>query len=323
MHPPPPVHELDDELLAALYDSGALARGRAYAADGRVQALTVGPGSLRAVCRGSGRNTYLVRVRWHDSGRGIYLDDDCSCPLGGQCKHCVATVLEARLQAGPPDELGAVAPRRDWRNALVGLSGASADLAPVRASPLALQFAHKRPPTRYGSTIGDRIAVQPMRQGKAGRWIKTGASWQELISPYTRPGTELDPRQLSAARALASSGKLTAYGSSGPVTLDQFGADLWDHLERAQSVGIALIGEGVGQMVELATERAQVAVAVTAEPSGTIRVEATAVVGDEPVTSVDRPHGLIGAPVHGLWVSDPDHLRLVAFERPLRPVMNE
>jgi superfamily II DNA or RNA helicase len=315
------VHDLDDELLAELYDGGAIVRGRTYALEGRVQALTSSPGSLRAVCRGSGRHTYLVRVRWHDSGAGIYLDDDCSCPLGGQCKHCVATIIEARRQATPDDALGVLRPRRDWRKELVGLGSPQGDDVAVRGSALALQLTVKGPPSRYASHLGDRVSIEPVRQGKSGRWVKGGASWRDLTSPYAAGGATFDPRQVSAVRALAASGKLTYYSGTAPVTLDQFGLDLWDHLERAVEVGIALIGEGTGHEVELVAERARPAVEVTADGAGTITVAAHTTLDGTPLTLSGQRHGLLGVPPHGLWVADGQRLRLVAFERPLHPTV--
>ena len=62
---PPTVDELDDHLLEADYDSGSLARGRAYAEEDRVSLLSSEPGLIKAVCRGSGQATYVVRIRWN------------------------------------------------------------------------------------------------------------------------------------------------------------------------------------------------------------------------------------------------------------------
>jgi superfamily II DNA or RNA helicase len=321
VRPPPPVHAIDDELLTELYDPGAMVRGRTYALEGRVQALTSSPGSLRAVCRGSGRHTYLVRVRWHDSGRGIYLDDDCSCPLGGQCKHCVATIVEARRQAVPLDGVGALGPRGDWRQELTGLASLPAHEVMARGAALGLQFSVAGPPSRYGAGLGERVMFHPVRQGKNGRWVKGGASWRDLASPYSPTGATFDARQVGALRALAASGKLSYYSGAATVTLDQFGPDVWDHLDRAVEVGIALISADAHQQVELVSERGRPQVEVRAEPSSAIAIAAVITIDGTPLTTGARSHALVGNPPHGMWLADDHRLRLVPFEHPLHPTV--
>ncbi len=78
--------------LADLTDPVTLSRGRAYARQGRVEALRSARGELRAEVLGT--DTYHVRI-----GDGSWW---CDCPVGvtgALCKHCVAVVVAAETGA--------------------------------------------------------------------------------------------------------------------------------------------------------------------------------------------------------------------------------
>ena len=59
----PPVDVFDDDLLHEIYDWATVTRGRTYADEGRVRVLGSEPGLVKAVCRGSGRASYVMWVR--------------------------------------------------------------------------------------------------------------------------------------------------------------------------------------------------------------------------------------------------------------------
>ncbi|HEY6533652.1 MAG TPA: SWIM zinc finger family protein, partial [Acidimicrobiales bacterium] len=123
MPQPSSIHHLDDHLLDTVFDPGSNARGRVYADEDRVRLLSSEPGVLDAVCRGSGQSSYVVRIRWRRSDSHTEIDDTCTCPLGGGCKHCVAVILTARRQAGggsTPEGASGVA--ADWRRELAELT---------------------------------------------------------------------------------------------------------------------------------------------------------------------------------------------------------
>ena len=103
----PGLLELTDEALARAYDPGSYRRGVAYAREDRCRLLSSPPGTVRGTVEGSGRRTYLTRVSWVIDRRGVLISDECSCPLGGDCKHCVALLLTARDQL---QGLGGTAP---------------------------------------------------------------------------------------------------------------------------------------------------------------------------------------------------------------------
>ncbi|MFN0119893.1 MAG: SWIM zinc finger domain-containing protein [Blastocatellia bacterium] len=81
---------LADEGMRALAGAAAYARGREYAAGGRVSALVVTPALISASVRGGA--VYAVRL-WR---RGRHWQYTCECAAaceGAFCKHCVATGL--------------------------------------------------------------------------------------------------------------------------------------------------------------------------------------------------------------------------------------
>jgi uncharacterized Zn finger protein len=88
-------------------DSGSYRRGVDYFKKGQVRQVTQGghKNKLVAEVAGSGRKAYTTELLW-DGGE---LLGDCSCPVGIDCKHCVATALEwLRLAANAPPQVPAM-----------------------------------------------------------------------------------------------------------------------------------------------------------------------------------------------------------------------
>jgi superfamily II DNA or RNA helicase len=59
--------------------------------------------------QGTQRYPYVVDVHFHDVGDELWVEGDCSCPVGFQCKH-IAAVLFAGLQEKPSDTHPGVRP---------------------------------------------------------------------------------------------------------------------------------------------------------------------------------------------------------------------
>jgi superfamily II DNA or RNA helicase len=317
----PTVAELDDRFLESSYDPGSLARGRAYADESRVTLLSSEPGSIKAVCRGSGRATYVSTIRWERGAGFLSVDDTCSCPVGGGCKHCVAVILTARAAASAdaaPTEADA-ADAGHWRRALAGL--ATDDEASTSA--LALQLVVQHPhPSPYLARTGPRLTIRPMRTGKGGRWIKTGASWREIAAGHSPGLTPLDPAQRAVVRSLMAGGPADlSYSNTPSAYLDRFDADLWFQLERAAAVGVVLIGEHPEDTVELSGTKALATVDLVADATGDATISTVLTLDGEPLELDDARSGLLGSPPHGVWLRDGGRIRLVPFEAPLHPTV--
>ncbi|WP_137888008.1 DEAD/DEAH box helicase [Pseudomonas sp. 2FE] len=80
------------------FDRGALTRGQEYAQQKRVVILACEDNLIRANCRGSGTQRYEQQILLGTPGAPLI--GRCSCPVGYNCKHCVAVLLHL-LQQSP------------------------------------------------------------------------------------------------------------------------------------------------------------------------------------------------------------------------------
>ncbi len=315
------VAVLTDEVLEDLYDPGSLARGEAYADEDRVQLLGTSPGIIKAVCQGSGRSPYVVQVRWNGRADGFDLDDTCSCPIGGACKHCVAAILTARweheVMHGSPFTNGGDDGSR-WRTALAGLAVGEVD-GELPKSGLALQIVVDHPrPSRWSVDTGPRLMARPMRRGKTGKWIKTGASWRDMSTGSMQ--SDIDQRHRSALRALAVSGGFDSYYAHNDLgSLTRYGPDLWPLLDRVIEAGVTLVGEHPADTVEVAAVPAKVHVDLTADAAGSVTLATTFGVGDEHIDPDKLEGYFLGTPAHGFWRTDRGFLELVPLAESLHP----
>ena len=309
---------LDDQLLAAMYDPGSLQRGRAYANEGRVQLLRSKGNSIRSACRGSAGQAYLQSIEWSAHAGSVSLDDVCSCPLGGGCKHCVAAIVTAcRVEGTRRARPAGAPPGPDWRHLLGELANAD---EPTPTAGLALSIAAVGPSrSRYSEVPTARVTLRPMRQGKAGRWIKTGASWRDIASPYGYQLADADPVHRAALQAVLSTVRASYYSSDQAITLDEFGPGLWYQLQRAVEVGVVLIGDSNSDRCELSRYPALVNVDLTATGAGAVVLTARITVEGEPVAVDGMSSGLIGRPAHGLWSAVGGLVRLAPFAEPMHP----
>lgn len=78
------------------FSENALARGQHYAAQDRVKIVREDASFLEGTCRGSGGSLYRQSLQLSKEGR---LTCICSCPVGLNCKHCVALILTLERQA--------------------------------------------------------------------------------------------------------------------------------------------------------------------------------------------------------------------------------
>lgn len=83
--------------LERFFDSASLAKGIAYAREGRVVKLSerAPDGVVTAEVAGSGRQIYGVQLRltFADNLRLLRLGGACSCPVGALCKHMAAAAI--------------------------------------------------------------------------------------------------------------------------------------------------------------------------------------------------------------------------------------
>ena len=347
---------LGDPAALAAYDSGAVNRGVRYAAEGRVNVVRSEAGWAVAEVRGTRPEPYTVELDWHDGPRGIVVSDVCDCPLGGGCKHAVALILTmmrqqalanhtdpgnaARSGSAPGDgsspgpgaagrggaARGSGAGRRPavwpdmpasppgWRRALSGF-----DHDPDTIVPLALEFSATIPRTYHRDPTPDmQITIRPLRMGAKGKWVKTGASWQDLTQGYGWEQRDVDPDHLAALRSLAAGNSELGWARRGSaLALDRFGPGVWTALRHAVDAGVQLVSENRQGTVILSPTPATAQVDMRAADGGGIQLSAHIAHEGRPVTDAPGDQWMIGRPTSGVVVLHGPDIGLIPLDRPL------
>jgi superfamily II DNA or RNA helicase len=323
--------ELTTERVRALVGSGAYLRGVRYADEDRVSELRVEQG--RAAALVSGQQVWPYRTEVAVDG---WDPGDCTCPIGGGCKHVAAVLLtvlrEAEPEPVPEPEQYATAPGpQRWASVLDKVVRAPS-LEPDDGAPLALQFDLTVQPPHVAAALQSltnavvrvrtrSLTVHPVVQGRSGRWVRSGVKWFELAAGYGGYGRS--QRHALLLRQLALAHRSSGY-QRGELTLDGFDHHLWRHLRRAVNAGIELVParKSMGQ-VTLSRTPAVVTLDVRRQSEGRGAVlEPVVVHGGRqlPLSSVT----LVGDPAHGLFAEQerPDgaELLLVPIDPPLTDV---
>lgn len=310
---------VEDEIGARSFQ-----RGVDYARKGRVLRLTWESSDLSLAGRVLGRGGLYEATAYFeedDAGWVVFVEGECSCPVGFNCKHVAAIVLAG----GDPDlTIAGTAPRvptprvsvrqpavkpPSWEQSLQELLGSPAAAAQHDGTPLAIELSLD--PGAAGSSISRWLTATIVRRGgRNGKdWVNGGLSWGSLSSWQMEHGDYVDDhvlvlRQLYAlylARPANSSHRIYYSGGSVDKAIDfaAFDRSLWALLDEAHRVGIRLLhakralGEvttGVEAEIRLDVTRAD-----AAEPSGLVMT---------PTLRVDEvdgvPLGFVGTTGHGV-----------------------
>ncbi|AXH95446.1 DEAD/DEAH box helicase [Ornithinimicrobium avium] len=294
-----------------------LQRGVTYQRQGAVHGLTMDRfGALTATVYGARR--YQTSVWWvpdDDDPFADEIDSDCSCPVGMECKHAAAVLLQAQAQAWPGPaaaRTSAVMPVPSWEALL---SPVVADLAPAPAdpslAPLALQLDRQR---SSPAAPARGLRLRPLLKGTSGAWVKSGASWSDLQHGYSR----VHPGHRTALAAILQAYRYRAQISQWQtvgewIDSDTLGSGLWALLADVERAGVALVtGHQGSAPVTLLDSPVELALDLTRDDAGDITL---APVVDLPGAS-EGPV-LLGRPGHGLLAKDGTGLLLAPLSRPL------
>ncbi|MGH8969032.1 MAG: SNF2-related protein [Actinomycetes bacterium] len=308
--------DLNDFTIRRTVGPKAFANGRSYARGGRVSELTVDPAGrlLTAAVQGTRNSPYRVVVtpapgaaRWSGS---------CSCPVAINCKHVAAVMLAGRMRG----DAVLVATPRSWETPLTALVRARTTKREPAGAALALQLEVAGPTprfTRYGEPSprpgGVRVRIRPVTRSRAGGWVRTGVSWRDLQYDVGRRGFDRSHRDLLrafAAAYMANGGGRNGYGYDIAVHLDDLGPELWQLLARAGECGLDLVpAKASAGPIRVAPPVGVALDLRRADGTGAV-LRPVVAAGDETldVGGVE----LIGEPAHGLFVTDPAGIDVMA-----------
>ncbi len=293
-------------------DRGTVNRGRGYARGGRVRSVEVDEDESTLTISGivDGTRQYHCYIDAARSGDDLRVVSSCTCPLGGACKHVVATaiVFDAQQRAGGP--------RAQWRRVLDEvLDEAPPPITPEPRPrvPVAVQIVlpPARPPSRYAVTVTSRprLNVRAVRQGTTRRWVKTGMGWSEIgYAAYaprlTGPVDPADIELLNELKIALVSRRGYLMASNEPLDLHEATPSVWRTLARLAEQDIPLVCSDPSVTVRLADSPARVEIDL-AGTDDTVTVSSGVTV--EGTWYAPGDLAFIGEPPHGvaLWTGSP------------------
>jgi superfamily II DNA or RNA helicase len=329
--PPPIVQGLSAVEVKNAVGMAAYARGLGYAHSGAVRSSwwDSSANALRGRVRGQLESLYEVAVfvSFDDDGQASYLDGECSCPVGLDCKHVAALALTAILsssesglsavRAAPEQTESAPVVRAvSWESSLKPLVSRGAPVAGDRAgsSPLAIELSLVIPPqhsSRYRSGPGEPMLIaRVMKRGKTG-WIRGNLTWLSLDNPYGEL-LKAHSQALQELYASYSSRRSRSYyhGDEKTIELSAFDSrQLWPLLDQALAAGVRLVYSKKSSGDLDPYGEAEFCMDVTNDESGDLLIRPVIrIAGDQqdpPPEAV--PVEFIGAEGHGLvWLDRSD-----------------
>nr|WP_314618266.1 DEAD/DEAH box helicase [uncultured Pseudomonas sp.] len=175
---------------------GAMKRGRAYAAQGRTRLLALHDKTIEATCQGSSGEQYRQTIELLLNGAELRVYGRCSCPVGLNCKHCVAALLAAQLgdslpESQPAQQQPALSPALDqWVETLEATGQQVAAAKPERKGPAIHYLIHT------GNQQCTLEVAKGTRQADGGVQFGKITSLPELIYYPPRYVTQDDARLL-------------------------------------------------------------------------------------------------------------------------------
>jgi len=304
--------DIDPSTVAGVVGAAAYSRGSRYARDGAVLSTSWNDfeGALCGSVRGSGGTIYTTIAYFSSGRRGRKILDfgDCTCPVGGDCKHVAALVLAGAGSAAPRT----VRPQKPTWEASIGAmldsrphsSGANQGRTPI-AIELSLQPALGAR-TRSAQPAGPalRLMARLVRPGRNG-WAAGDLSWGRLPTlSYHNHYRDDQMRFLQELYAVFRSGRpqssYYSYSDEKSIELSAFESrQLWSLLDEAKSLGVRLVHgrKRLGDVDECGTADLRLDVTRT-DADGPLVVTSVVRVDGSEAEAV--PLGFIGGTAHGL-----------------------
>ncbi|WP_106849650.1 DEAD/DEAH box helicase [Blastococcus sp. Marseille-P5729] len=304
------IIDITDMDLVTVFGPAAVQRGAAYQRSGAVSGLRSVEHELQATVTGTKR--YQSWAWLEDDNDPSSVCGTCSCPVGVDCKHVVAALLEARhrLTSGTPRPVGQErAPRPSWRALLDPVVAASSD--PTTAVPLGLLIEEAPDRSRPGSDA-TRLRIRPVQPGTTRPWVKGPISWSALR--YLTSARDHEPRQIEALHGIWNARNAPSwYEPTDWLWLNDFGPAIWRALRYAQDAGLSFVTHAAKpHPVRLLPDSVSVHMDARRDADGALLLRTSVPLPDP----AGRVHPL-GNPPHGVFASSGDGLLLAELRDPL------
>ncbi|WP_277959369.1 DEAD/DEAH box helicase [Frigoribacterium faeni] len=278
-----PVHSTAVPMVDAvdvirLVGPRAFNRAKEYVRDGAVLDTAWNPADerLEGTVRGAESTPYQVVVDLRAT-RGEYsrpVRSRCTCPIGSDCKHVAATLLQSNSRAvadrsapaptvdelttGGVTALGAARSgtgASDWRST-VGAIGQPTRASSARTTRMGLLFelrdrAHSTrgravapSARRQGGPTVQRLGVRPVTLSGTGNWVRGNLTWTSLPYQLNRLAIEPDQHAWFGQFAALHRSAVSTYtpGDADWLFVDDFASPLlWPLLAEAGRLGISLV----------------------------------------------------------------------------------
>jgi SNF2-related domain/SWIM zinc finger len=328
--------------------SSAYERGEGYVRSGHVLSLEWDEEEYLLIARVAGHGAvYETAACFDEDERGaiLFVEGECSCPVGYDCKHVAAVVIAAAsapvewsvedrrtADCGPQERSSPEPGTDDWELPLRALAAASR--LPAPGTPLAIELKLAVPAHLEGGA--PRLVARLMRPGARGGWVNGSLNWSRDGWQLRNAGHRADQialvQELYALHQMSTTRQSYYYSGSSERVVDLSACEcphLWTLLERASRLDMPLIhaGSGLGEVPLL--DGGELVLDVTREGTRGWSVAAVLHVGGGPAPEL-VPVRFIGHEAHGLVCADgsdveagpePEgwRVRLVRLARPAPP----
>jgi superfamily II DNA or RNA helicase len=261
--------DLELRALERTFGAKAFERARSYARRDRVLSLDWDPDERVLVAEVLGHGAVYETIAYFDDredGRLGFVEGECSCPIGYDCKHVAAIVIaaieaqaipglslvdacesESREVAAAPGLPAPVVERAPstWEQPLRAL--VAGRFAPATGTPLAVELGLTAP--RHPDQGQPKLMARLMRPGARGGWVNGSLDWNGLDSWHVRDGRYRDDhlalvRQLHAVYRMRDGRGSYHYGYGNQRSIELSACDsaqLWPLLREAARLGLPLI----------------------------------------------------------------------------------
>jgi hypothetical protein len=264
--PIPDLSGLSLSTVKRTVGSSTFERGEGYARAERVLSLEWDVDEYLLHASVAGYGVIYETCAWFDedeTGATFFVEGECSCPVGYDCKHVAAVVIAASSDAGCTVEGRRPARRQrashalpepgagtaDWELPLRAL--AAARRLPAEGAPMAIELKLAAP--RYPDNGPPRLVARLMRPGARGGWVNGSLNWcpphagWQLRNAGHRDDHIALVQELYALYQLgeARHSHYSSYASERAIDLSACESPrLWPLLERAVRLELPLIHSG-------------------------------------------------------------------------------